>query len=46
MILDIDPVGSPLLLLSPEGLNRWILINFYFRLISRTEFTFLEDSQE
>jgi hypothetical protein len=35
MILLIDPIGPFLLLLTLKGLNRWILIHFYFRLISR-----------
>jgi len=35
MILLIDSIGPFLLLLTLKGLNRWILIHFYFRLISR-----------
>jgi len=35
IILVVDPIGSHLLLLAPKGLYRWILIHFYFRLISR-----------
>jgi len=35
MVLLIDPIGPFELLLALKGLNRWILIHFYFRLISR-----------
>ena len=45
-ILLIDPIGSSLLLLALKGLNRWMLIHIYFRLISGYGSTSLEDPQE